>query len=127
MNLQYQLFALSYLWPAAAVSLAVAIIYYLASAHPKWWQRLLVASHGILLVLAALYAVAISLWSRGLPGAAAMFPFWIMIALFIVSLFYSLTQYRGQRAFVHFLLLLSLPSALWIWFIGTMTITGDWI
>ena len=124
MHSNYQLFALGQMWPALPAA-AVSIVHYLVPGPQTLMRRILASSHGILLLLAAGYAVAISKWSTVLD--IYQVPLWLLLVLFLASAIYALFQYRGWRITVHCLQLIQLPSAFWIFFVGTMTITHDWI
>jgi hypothetical protein len=114
------------LWLALLVPAVVSLCYYLSSRTYVVRQRLIWSAHGVLLLLAFAYAVAISPWSANGNWALLIWPYWVLLGLFVLSVVYSLIFFKGHRA-IHLLQLLQLPSALWIWFIGTMTITHDWL
>lgn len=124
MHSSYQMFALGQIGPALPVAAVVSIVYYRVPRPQTLARRALASSHGIFLLLAADYAIAISKWSNVLVFYTI--PFWFLLVLFLASATYALFQYRGWIA-VHSLQLLLLLSAFWIWFVGTMTITRDWI
>jgi len=123
---RYQLFALSQMWIPMFAGAVIWFVYFLVSEAESSTRRLSAAAHGVLLLLAALYAVAISPWSAGWRNGYVV-PFLLILGLAAMSLIYSFSQFKGRRATVHVLLLLLLPSAAWIWLIGTMTITHDWL
>ena len=77
-------------------------------------------------MLATVYALAVSPWSGAyLDYYTYIVPFWIFFGLALISVLYSFCHYRGRRLLVHGLLLLLLPSAAWIWFVGTVLVTHD--
>jgi hypothetical protein len=120
----YQIFAIGQAGLVLLVPAAVSLGYYFSSR--THYHRLLWSGHGVILLLAFAYAIAISPWSANGNWTFAVWPYWVLLGLFVVSVIYSLIWFQGHRA-VHLLQLVLLPSAVWIWFIGTMTITHDWI
>ena len=99
--------------------------FYFWSLEAGFTKRLAAASHGILLWLAAAYAIGVSPWSAN--RWEWFVPFWVLLALCLVAVVYSLFQYRGDRNLVHCCQLFFLPSVAWIFFAGVMTISHDWI
>lgn len=123
---RYQLFALSQMWIPMLAAAAISFVYFLAAEAESLGRRIFAAAHGLLVVSAALYAIAVGPWSEGWWTGYSV-PFLAVFAVAGISLVYSLLQFSGWRAAIHALQLLLLPSAVWIWFIGTMTITHDWL
>jgi hypothetical protein len=124
--MNYQLGALYYMWPALVGSAIATIVYFIFSTGPLL-RRMLVSSHGGLLLLAGGYALAVSPWSNEYRVAEMyLLPFQILFGLSLILVVYSFFTYRGTRAFVHVLQLVLLPSAAWIWLFGYMTITHEW-
>jgi hypothetical protein len=122
----YQIFAINQAGLVLLVPTAVSVCYYMSARTYPTAQRLLWAAHGVLLLIAFAYAVAVSPWSDHGRWGVLIWPFWILLGLFVVALAYSVIWFQGNRA-VHFLQLLQVPSAAFIWLIGTMVITHDWI
>ena len=126
MSIGYQIFAINQAGLVLLVPAAVSVCYYMSARAYPTAQRLSWAAHGVLLLIAFAYAVAASPWSDQGHWSALIWPYWSLIVVFAISSIYSLIWFQGHRA-VHLLQLLQVPSALFIWFIGTMTITHDWI
>jgi hypothetical protein len=114
------------LWLILLVPAVVSLCYYLSTRTHFMLQRLLWSSHGAVLLLAFAYAVAVSPWSINGNWAVFIWPYWVLLIIFVLSAVYSLISFKGHHA-IHLLQLLQVPSALMIWFTGTMTITHDWI
>lgn len=122
----YQLFALGEIWPALLVPLLTSITYYSLSPESRFGRRMLDAAHGILLVFAFAYAVAVSPYSTYQNAQSWIWPFWMLLGLFVVAVVHTLLRFRGNH-WIHVVQLLLLPSAFLLWLVGTMTITHDWL
>jgi len=86
----------------------------------------MVAAHGVLLLVAFGYAVAVSPAIDHENWRQWIWPFWCLLVLFLFAVVYTFAQYEGNR-WVHLVQLLVLPSGFLIWLVGTMTITHDWL
>lgn len=113
----YQLFALGEIWPALLVPLLTSITYYSLSPESRFGRRLLDAVPGILLVLAFAYAVAVSPYSTYENAQSWIWPFWMLLGLFVVAVVHTLLRFRGNR-WIHVVQLLLLPSAFLLWLVG---------
>ena len=79
--------------------------------------------HSVALMLAALNAVLVAPWSSSL-GQLFVLPFYFLFFGFLMGFSYTFWAYTGPRMLLC-LELLQVPSALWIWLVGGMAITGD--
>jgi cell division protein FtsW (lipid II flippase) len=122
----YQISAIGQIWPVLIVPLASTVLYWYLSTATNTTRRLLASAHGALLLIAFVYAVAVSPMTGYENWKAWIWPFWILLALFLVAILYTITRYEGNR-WIHMFQLLVLPSGFLIWLVGTMTITHDWL
>jgi hypothetical protein len=109
--------------PALVVQIVTAIMYFENSQADA--RRIWVSAHPAPLVLAGLYALFVATWSQR-HWNILIWPFAVLVAVFAVWLIYSLVCFRGNKA-IHLMQLLQVPSAVYLWLCGTMTITHDWI
>ena len=121
----YQTSALGQLSIPLFISAVVGLVYYAKAAGSNARQRAAFALHSVALCLAAIYAVVISPWSSD-QWQLLILPFYALLVFFLLGLVYTFIRYSGSRE-MHFFQLSQLPSAVMIWFVGTMTITHDWI
>jgi cell division protein FtsW (lipid II flippase) len=122
----YQISAIGQIWPVLIVPLASTVLYWYLSTATNTTRRLLASAHGALLLIAFVYAVAVSPMTGYENWKVWIWPFWILLALFLVAILYAITRYEGNR-WIHMFQLLVLPSGFLIWLVGTMTITHDWL
>lgn len=121
----YQLFAAGQLAITLFFPVIAAVAYYVKAPGSDAKQRVSFILHSIALMLAAVYAVLVAPWSGG-QSEIFIWPFYFLLIAFLVGLIYTLRQYTGPRD-LHFFQLLQIPSAVWVWLAGTMTITHDWL
>ena len=121
----YQLFAAGQLALTLFCPFIAALGYYLKAPRSDPKQRLSFVLHSVALLLAAVYAVLVAPWSSG-RWEIFIWPFYALLVGFIVGLVHTLRKYTGPRD-LHFFQLFQVPSAVWLWFAGTMTITHDWL
>lgn len=112
-----------WLW-APLVAASVSVVYFQSSKSPRKSERIATSIHGA--VLAALYFGALAVHSFGISNPALGRAFWLSLLVPGGLAVYSLASYRGNKQ-VHFLQLANLLAALWIWFVGTMAVTGNWL
>jgi len=107
-----------------AVPLITSVAYFLLSKEPVLGRRVLAASHGMVLLAAMGYAFAASHWSTFGTSDVYIWPFYTLLALFLVAVGYAFVGFKGTRL-VHVLQLLQLGSALPLALIGAMAIAHD--
>lgn len=112
-------------WLAPLVALAISILFFLASPKEQGLARRCAASaHG--LSIAALFFGAMQFHWSGAFHPAYQRPFGYMallpLALIVLSFFY----FRGAKSF-HFLHIFSILCLAWVFFIGSMAVTGNWL
>jgi hypothetical protein len=113
------LFALGLLVP-----IVTSATYFLMSKEPVLYKRALSSSHGALLLLSAGYAALANLWSSIDTWQFYIWPFYLILAAFVLSIGYSFLRFNGTKL-VHLLQVCQLPVAFWYWAVGTMAITHD--
>jgi succinate dehydrogenase hydrophobic anchor subunit len=118
---EYQNFAFLYITPALAVPLVTAIIYYGFDRRDAK-RRVLVSAHPTPLVVAGVYAIVVSPWPQN--RQILIWPFMLMLVLFVFWLIYTFIRFEGNKA-VHLMQLFQLPFAAYLLFFGTMAITHD--
>jgi mannose/fructose/N-acetylgalactosamine-specific phosphotransferase system component IIC len=111
-----------------AVALLIPVVtsatYFFLSKEPALYKRAITSSHGALLLVSAGYAALISQWSTSHTWQFYIWPFYLILIAFVLSIGYSLLRFEGTKL-VHLLQLCQLPVAFWYWIIGTMAITHD--
>jgi hypothetical protein len=117
-------FALTQLLWAPILASAVSVLYFRKAAHLPLGQRAAVSAHGALLAL--IYAIAFLISVAGAARANLAVPFWFAFTLPAVSVLFALARFSGNKS-VHLLLLAVAACAVWVFFIGTMAVTGDWL
>ena len=122
---EYQLFAAGQLALTLFFPLVAAVGYYLMAPRSDPKRRMSFILHSVALVLAAVYAILVAPWSSS-RWEILIWPFYGLFVGFLAGLVYTLRKYTGPRD-VHFFQLLQVPSAVWLFLGGTMTITHDWL
>jgi hypothetical protein len=108
--------------PALVVQIVTAVMYFENGQADA--RRIWVAAHPAPLLLAGLYALFVASWSQR-HWNILIWPFAVLIALSAGWLLYALARFQGNKA-VHLMQLLQVPSAVYLWICGTMTISHDW-
>lgn len=109
---------------APLAALGVSVAYFRNTRNERLFERILVSCHGA--SLAALYLGVLGIHRLGLSRPSFGLPFWALFLLPAALTLAALVRFRGNRA-IHFLQLVNLLAALWIFFIGTMAVTGSWL
>jgi hypothetical protein len=122
---EYQQFALATASPVLLILVMIFVVYLIVSRGATFKRRFETAAHTLLVILASLYAIVVAPYSGHLTGLWVV-PFGLLLLAFLVSLIYSFTHFEGSR-FVHLCQLLELPCAAYVFFIGLMTISHDWL
>ena len=108
------------------ISVATAFAYFILSHKTGFLQRLAPATHSICLFLAAVCSVVLSGWNEEIRWGILALPFWLLLVCFLIGLIYAVRRFDGNRV-ARYAQVVQVPSALCIWFVGTMVITGDWM
>lgn len=106
--------------PFVIYSVVVSGLYYYFS------KKVLSSLHGLLIVLAFIYAAIIGGYTE--YGVSSMYhwPLHILLISALASAAYSMREFCGKR-WVHLAHLGTLVSSAMLWFIGSMAISHDWI
>jgi hypothetical protein len=112
-----------WLW-APLVAAAVSVVYFQSSKSSRRFERFATSIHGAL--LAVLYFGALGIHSLGLANPMLGKAFWLSLLVPCGLALYAMARFSGNKQ-VHFLQLANLLAALWIWFVGTMAVTGNWL
>ena len=112
-----------WLW-APLVAAGVSVVYFQGSTSTSKAERVATSSHGA--ALALLYLGALSIHALGMSRPALGWVFWGSLLVPASLAVYALARFRGSKN-LHFLQLANLLAALWIWFLGTMAVTGNWL
>lgn len=110
--------------PATCVMVVISVVYFVADRSSRVGTRLMSSAHGLL--GAALFSAAIAIWVAGFSSISLVWPFTLLFALPVVSMFASLALHRGSKL-IHLLLVPELLCLAWAWFIGGMAVTNDWL
>jgi hypothetical protein len=114
---------LQWLW-APIVAALVSCIYFAQSTNSSFRERLAVSVHGALLAL--IFLVALMVGFFGLAHRSFAVPFWAALFFPAISALVALVRFQGV-ATVHWMQVPLLAAAAWIYFVGTMAITGEWL
>ena len=122
---EYQQFALTMASPVFLILVAVFVVYLIVSRGASLKRRFETAAHTLLLILASVYTILVAPYSGRLTGLWVL-PFGLLLLAFLVSLIYSFTHFEGSP-YVHLCQLIELPCAAYLFLIGLMTISHDWV
>lgn len=89
-------------------------------------KKVLSSLHGILIILAFLYAAIISGYTESGVSSSYYWPLHALLIFAIISASYSIREFASKR-WVHLGHLGTLLSSAMVWFIGSMAIGHDWI
>jgi hypothetical protein len=103
-----------------------SIIYFSFSKNKILKMKLLISSHGFILVLASLFAVFISSSTTTQSFKIEYYSFCVLLVLAVISILYTLKNYEGKNI-IHLFQIVNLLSVFVFWFIGGMTISHDWL
>jgi hypothetical protein len=121
----YQLSSLREGWIFLLAPLLTGLVYFAASKASSR-TRMLFAAHSAALISAYIYAVTVSPWTNRDNWQGYEWPFLVLLVAFISGGIYTLIRFDGHKGF-HALQLLQAPSAFFVWFLGGMTISHDWL
>ncbi|AVS85365.1 hypothetical protein C8239_11870 [Paracidovorax avenae] len=112
-----------WLW-APLVALGVSVVYLQNSKNITRAARIATSSHGA--ALAILYFGALAVYALGIARPMLGWVFWASLLLPVGLVVLSFVRYQGNKN-VHFLQLGNALAAVWVWFVGTMAVTGNWL
>lgn len=116
----YQITVIKQVWLVIPYLIFVSTLYWYSS------RSFLKSAHGVLILLAFVYAVVICEYTEFGPPLKVYVPMYILLLAGLASMTFSLKAFHGKK-WVHIIHGLSLSSALLIWFVGSMAIAHDWI
>ena len=122
----YQTQALEQIAYFYVIPIISSITYFALSKNNNIKIKLLISSHGFLLVFASLFAVFISSTTTTENFKAEYYSFLVLLILAVSSIFYTLKYYKGKNI-IHLFQIFNLLSVFAYWFIGGMTISHDWL
>jgi len=82
--------------------------------------------HGLFIIAAFVYSVIISGFTERGAHQAYYWPLDILLMLALVSAIHSVRELAGKR-WIHFVHIGTFVSAAFIWFVGGMAISHDWL
>jgi hypothetical protein len=91
-----QLSSLSQIWFALPFPLLTGALYFGFSRSPMA-KRLRLSAHSAFLLLAYAYAVAVAPWTSSSAGFPCIWPFWLLLAAFLLSGAYAIVRCDGPR------------------------------
>jgi hypothetical protein len=109
---------------APIVAVAISGMYLLMTHSLSIGKRIAVSAHGF--SLAVIYLFAAAAHETGHSRPEFVWPFLATFVLPVTSIVLSLVWYPGRKM-LHLLLVPLLYCALWIAFIGSIAVTGDWL
>ena len=122
----YQTQALEQIAYFYVIPIISSITYFTLSKNSSVKIKLLISSHGFLLVFASLFAVFISSITTTENFKVEYYSFLALLILAVSSIFYTLKYYKGKHI-IHLFQIINLLSVFAYWFIGGMTISHDWL
>jgi len=122
----YQASAFSQVYIYLIVPILVSIVYWFSSGEVSTKEKLFISAHGVLFVLASLFAVFISKYTGRESDGIATAIFMLALLVGLISVLYSFINYPSSK-FVHIIQIPNLICAFFIFFIGAMTISHDWL
>ena len=122
----YQSQALGQIAVFYIIPLAVSALYFFKSKDANMTQRILISAHGLIFIFASLFAVFVSATTsiESFETEGSIFQGILLIG--IASIIYAFIQFKGSRL-VHLTQIINVFAAIFIWFVGGMTISHDWI
>ena len=122
----YQSQALEQIAYFYVIPIISSIMYFYYSKNENLKIKLLISSHGFILVMASLFAVLISSTTTTENFKVEYYTFCALLILAVSSIFYTLKIYEGKKT-IHLFQIVNLLSVFVFWFIGGMTISHDWL
>lgn len=108
------------IWFVIPYLILVSTLYWL------WSRSILKSSHGVLILLAFVYAVVICEYTEINPPQSVSIPMYILLAAGLVSMLFSFTAFKN-KGWVHIIHVFSFLSAFFVLAIGSMAIDHQWI
>jgi hypothetical protein len=112
-----------FLW-APVVATGVSVIYFRKARAMTMRDRILVSGHGV--ALALLFVGAFTVGSIGMANERLSAPFSASFIVPTACVGLAFWRYQGSHS-LHLLQFVNLAAGLWIWFLGTMAVTGRWL
>ena len=122
----YQSQALEQILYFYVIPIISSIMYFSYSKNESLKMKLLISSHGFILVTASLFAVLISSTTTSESFKIEYYAFCALLILAVTSILYTLKNYEGKKI-IHLFQIVNLLSVFVFWFIGGMTISHDWL
>lgn len=121
--MQLVLVLIHWLW-APVAALGISVVYFQHSRNVGISERLTVSAHGA--ALALLFAGASLIHVSG--AAQPSFAIWFWCAFVVPGLLiaFALLRYQGRPS-VHLYQIGNMVVGAWVWFVGTMAVTGNWL
>jgi len=106
----------------------VVLVYLLLLSGLYWYNSKLFSrsAHGIVLFFGLVYAVVISEYTQVGAPDYYNWPLHLILIVGLVSVVFSFRAFQGKK-WVHLIHVLTIISAFWVWFIGSMAISHDWL
>ena len=105
---------------------AVSALYFYKSKDTNMTQRILISAHGLIFIFASLFAVVVSTNTSRDNFETEWYIFQGILMLGITSVLFALIKLKGNKV-VHLSQALNSLSVFFIWFVGGMTISHDWL
>lgn len=122
----YQMFAIGQFGVFLIFPVIVMLIYWRSSLNEVFYEKILVSSQGIFLLVSCVYAISVSPYTNVENWRSWALFYDAIFILFSLSSIYTLIKFKGNKN-IHLLQALLIPNAGIIWLIGGMTLTHDWL
>jgi len=106
-----------------ALSIAISLLYWYKD-NNKGFKRIIVSAHSIYILL--LLGLALIFGDYKGTYKLLLIPFNLLLISAAVSIILSFRYFTGSR-WIHLAHLWNIPALIWTYFIGGMSLTGDWL
>jgi len=122
MMTEYQEMVLVKMLLALGILVAMFIIYFVFNKNVSFWQRLLAASHSLITIAAAIYAINVCKYTGPSSFEPHTLIFSNILAIAAIFSILCLFLFKGDKR-IHFLLFVFLLCLANVWHIGGLAIT----
>lgn len=106
--------------------LAIAVIYFVFNRNQSPWGRILASSHSLIAIVGILYAIIVSKYTSPSSFAPHTAIFSNILVIACIFGFVAVLYFKGNKR-MHLLLLPFLLCIAYVWHVGGMAITHNWM